>query len=143
MWRTLFAVNSMYSKKQVMMKFGTGAWGHFMTLIEIGVHLITWIPGGRFSKVPKLDKPFSGVTIPFVSQERRGFKASNFTVILLFATLKKCQKIGFPKQAVVSFSNGFSGPKSFRDFRETGPWTTLSDNLYNLVLLMNTRRFFF
>ena len=38
-----------------------------------------------------------------------------------FVSLKSCQKIGFPKQAVGSFTNGFSGPKSFRDFRETGP----------------------
>ena len=46
--------------------------------------------GGRFSKVPKLYGPFSGVTIPFVSQERRGFNSSNFTVIFLFVTLKTC-----------------------------------------------------
>ena len=26
----------------------------------------------------------------------------------------------FPKQAVASFINGFSGPKRYRDFRETG-----------------------
>ena len=37
--------------------------------------------GARFSKVPKLYGPFSGVTIPFVSQERRVFKSSDFTVI--------------------------------------------------------------
>ena len=29
------------------------------------------VPGARFSKNPKLYGPFSGVTIPFVSQERR------------------------------------------------------------------------
>ena len=29
----------------------------------------------------------------------------------------------FPKQAVGSFTNGSSGQKSFRDFRETGPWS--------------------
>ena len=65
--------------------------------------------GARFSKVPKLSVRFLGVEIPSVSQERRGFKSSNFTVILLFVTLKTCQKIGFPKQAVGSFTNGFSG----------------------------------
>ena len=37
-------------------------------------------PGACFSKVPKPYGPFSGVTIPFVSQERTGFKSSNFTV---------------------------------------------------------------
>ena len=39
--------------------------------------------GARFSKLPKIYGPFSGVTIPFVSQERRGFKSSNFRVIFL------------------------------------------------------------
>ena len=31
--------------------------------------------------------------------------------------------IGFPKQAVASFTNGFSGPKGYRTFekRATGP----------------------
>ena len=32
--------------------------------------------------------PFSGVTISFVTQERGGFKSSNFTVSFLFVTLK-------------------------------------------------------
>ena len=63
----------------------------------------------------------SGASIPSVSQERIEFKSSNFTVSLLFVTLTTCQKIGFPEQAVGRFTNGFSGPESFRDFRETGP----------------------
>ena len=37
----------------------------------------------RFSKVPKLYGLFSGVTIPSVSQEWRGFGSSNFTGSLL------------------------------------------------------------
>ena len=47
-------------------------------------------PGARFSKVPILFGPFSGVTISSVSHKRRGFKSSNFTVSLLFNTLKSC-----------------------------------------------------
>ena len=47
-------------------------------------------PGARFSKVPKLYGPFSGATIPFVTQERRAFNSSNFTVNFLFVTLKAC-----------------------------------------------------
>ena len=46
--------------------------------------------GARFSKVPKLFGAFSGVTVPFVSQERRGFKSSNFTYIFLLVSLKTC-----------------------------------------------------
>ena len=34
--------------------------------------------------------PFSGVKIPFVSQERRGFKSSNLTDIFLLVSLKTC-----------------------------------------------------
>ena len=78
-------------------------------------------PGARFSKVPKLYGPLSGVTIPFVFQERRGFESSNSTDVFLLVSLKTYLKIGFPKQAVSNFTNVFSGPKSFRDFRETDP----------------------
>ena len=47
-------------------------------------------PGGRFSKVPKIYGPFSGVAISFVTQERRAFNSSNFTVNFLYGTLKAC-----------------------------------------------------
>ena len=65
-----------------MLKLGKRAWGHFVTRIEIRVHLI------RVD--PKLYGPFSGVTILFGSQERRRFKSSNLKVIFLFVTLKTC-----------------------------------------------------
>ena len=69
------------------------------------------MPGARFSKVPKLYGPFSGVTIPSVSHARTE-RISNLTVILLFVTLKTFQKIGLSNGAVDSFTNGFSGPKT-------------------------------
>ena len=47
-------------------------------------------PRARFAKVPKLYGPFSGVTIPFLTQEWRAFNSSNLTVIFLFVTLKTC-----------------------------------------------------
>ena len=43
-------------------------------------------------------------------------KSSNFTVVLLFVPLKKCQNIGFPKQAVDSFTR-------------TGPWFPLAPQI--------------
>ena len=46
--------------------------------------------GARFSKVPRLYGTFSGVTIPVVFQERRGFKSSNFTEVFLLVSLKTC-----------------------------------------------------
>ena len=33
------------------------------------------------------------------------------------------KKPALQNKAVRSFTNGFSGSKSFRDFRETGPWS--------------------
>ena len=78
-------------------------------------------PGACFSKVPKLYGPFSGVTIPFVSQERRGFKSSNFTVTFLFVTLKTCQKIGFPNQAAALSQMAFRARKVFGTFEKQAP----------------------
>ena len=72
------------------LKLGTKVRGNSVTLIEIRVHLVRVISGDRFSKVPKLYGPFSGVTIPFVSHERRGFKSSNFTDMFLLVGLKTC-----------------------------------------------------
>ena len=34
----------------------------------------------------------------------------------------------FPKQVVGNFTDGFSGPKSFRDVRETGPRSGKNEN---------------
>ena len=42
-------------------------------------------------------------------------------VILIFIAFTTHKKTIFTGQAGRSFTNGFSGPKSFRDFRETGP----------------------
>ena len=75
--------------------------------------------------VSQKSRNFTGifwVKILSVSQGRRGFKSSSFTVSFLFVTLKTYLKLGFSKQAAGRFSNGFSGPKMFRDFRETSPW---------------------
>ena len=41
--------------------------------------------------------------------------------------------MGFPKQVVGSFTNGFLGPKRFRDFRETAPCSQLSGFIAQLV----------
>ena len=83
-----------------------------------------FVPGGRFSKAPKLNGPFSGVTIPFVTQERRAFNSSNLTVIFLFVTLKACEKIGFPKQAVGNFTDGFSGLSRNGPLDGLFPWNS-------------------
>ena len=107
-----------------------------------GTHLYTWVERGTvrvkclaqehntifqswgpFLESPETLRAIFGCHNPLVPVEWRGFNSSNFTVISLFVTLKTCQKIGFPKQAVGSFTKVLSGPKRFRDFRETGPRT--------------------
>ena len=72
-------------------------------------------------KVPKLFGPISGYIILFVSSERRCLEARNFAFILVFIPFTTYEKTGFPKLAGCSFTNGFSGPKGFPDFRETCP----------------------
>ena len=83
--------------------------------------LAKFYSGARFSKVPKLYGPFSGVTIPFVTQERRTFNSSNFTVNFLLVTLKACKNIGFPKQAVAISQMAFRARKVFGTFEKQAP----------------------
>ena len=80
-------------------------------------------PGACFSKVPKLFGRISGDIILFVSSKRRRLEARNFAVILIFIPFTTYEKTSFTEKAGRSFTNGFSGPKSSRDFRETGPCT--------------------
>ena len=47
-----------------------------------------WSFQGPVSRSPETLRPFSGVTIAFVTQERRAFNSLNYTVIFLFVTLK-------------------------------------------------------
>ena len=65
-----------------------------VAVLELKVRIMTWKmgnePRGPFLEVPKFYGAFSDVTIPFVSQERRGFMSSNFIVSFLIVTLKTC-----------------------------------------------------
>ena len=64
------------------------------------------------------------VTILFMWPTHRwGSKPSNFASLLVSLSLKTWEKISFSKQADWSFTTGFSGSKSSRNFRETGPRT--------------------
>ena len=78
-------------------------------------------PGARFSKVPKLFGHISGRINLFVCSKRRRLKARNFAVMLIYIPFTTYEKNNFTELAGRSFTNGFSGPKCFRDFRETGP----------------------
>ena len=72
--------------------------------------------------VTRKSRNFSGDTILFVSWKRRRSKTRNCTDILIFLPITSCGKTSFTEQAGRSFTDGFSDPKSFRDFRGTGPW---------------------
>ena len=72
--------------------------------------------GACFSKVPKLFGRISDDVILFVSSKRRRLEARNFAVIFIFIPFTTYEKTSFTVQAGRSFTNGFSGPKSFRDF---------------------------
>ena len=74
--------------------------------------------GSRFSKVPKLYWPFSGVTIPFVSQERRRFKSSNYTVLFFFKNMLKDR---LSKTSGWQFHKWLSGSEKFSGLSRNGP----------------------
>ena len=76
----------------------------------------------RFWKVQKIYGCISGDIILFVSSKRRRLQGRNLAVILFFIPFTTYQKTSFTEEADRSFTNGFAGPKSFRDFPETGFW---------------------
>ena len=79
------------------------------------------VPRACCSKVPKLFGRISGDIILFVSSTRRRLEARNFAVIFIFIPFTTYEKTSFTEYAGRSFTTGFSGQKSSRDFRETGP----------------------
>ena len=83
-------------------------------------HSPMW-PVAHFLKVLKLFGSIFSEIILFVSSEPRHLEAWNFTVVLIFIPFTAYQRTSFTEQAGQSYTYGFSGPKSFRDFRGTGP----------------------
>ena len=83
-------------------------------------HSPMW-PVACFFKVLKLFGCILGDTILSVSSKPRHLTAWNFMVVLIFIPFTAYQRTSFTEQAGQSYTNGFSGPKSFRDFRGTGP----------------------
>ena len=71
--------------------------------------------------VSRKSRNFSSDIILFASWKRKRSKTRNFAVILIFLPFTSCEKTSFTEQAGRSFTDGFSDPKSFRDFREKGP----------------------
>ena len=53
-------------------------------------HWVYYQYWGPFLESPETLRAFSGVTIPFVTQEQRAFNTSNFTANFPFGTLKAC-----------------------------------------------------
>ena len=100
------------------------------TLARLGLKWYS-CPGACFSKVPKLFGRISGGLILFVSSKWRRLEARNFAVILIVISFTTYEKTSFTELAGRSYTNGFSGPKSFRDFRETAPGPSHSKHGYH------------
>ena len=97
-------------------------------------------PGACFSKVPKLFGRISGDTILFVSSKRRRLEARNFAVILIFIPFTTYEKTSFTEKAGRSFTNGFSGPKSSRDFEKQAPGPVFLDlNTFGHIFLATAK----
>ena len=52
-------------------------------------------PRACFSKFPKLFGPISDATVPFISSQRRGSKASNLAFLFVFHTSKNDKRSAF------------------------------------------------
>ena len=74
---------------------------------------------GRFSTVPKLYGQFSGVTVPFVTQERMAFH-SYFS----FCYFENMLKDRFSKTSGWQFHRWLFGPKTFSGLSRNGPQGT-------------------
>ena len=100
-------------------------------------------PGTRFSKVPKLFGRVSGEIILFVSSKRTEGVSRHKTLqcVSVVFHLQYHEKTSPAELAVRSFTNGFSGPKSFRNFRETGHRVFLYciDRLADFAILVNIK----
>ena len=97
-----------------------GFWGEGKTGVS-GEKLFA--AGARFSKVPQLYGPFSGVTSPAVCQERRGYELSRQTshsFRLLFPQ-KRLKRSAFLDKRLAGSQMAFWARRVCRDFQETGP----------------------
>ena len=94
-------------------------------------------PGARFSKVPKLYGPFSGVTIPFVSQERKVLESSHFTVIFLFVTLKTFKRSAFQNKRLAISLMAFPARNVFGNFEKRAPHLGLKLSPSNRSCILN------
>ena len=71
-------------------------------------------PGACFSKVPKLFGPISGVTIAFISSQRRGSKPSGkLRNPLGFLDMKSMLKDQLFKTSGLRYDNWHFGPEKF------------------------------
>ena len=81
----------------------------------------------RCNRIPRPEpRDFSGDIVLFLPSKPRRLEARNFAVILICIPFNTYEKTSFTEWAGRSFTNGFAGPKSLRDFRETGPWSLQS-----------------
>ena len=64
---------------------------------------------GAVSPSPETFRHISNAIIPFIASQRRDSKPSNFAVLLVFLTLRTCNKISFSKRADSSLTTDYSG----------------------------------
>ena len=84
------------------------------------VKVFCWKSFGRGQGlVSRKARIFAGDIILFVSSKRRSPVTRNFAVILTFTPFTTYEKTSLAEWAGRSFTNGFSGPWSFRVFWET------------------------
>ena len=92
------------------------------------------VSGACFSKVPKLFGPISGATIfPLYLRNAEVLSHQTFAIPLDFRALKHAKR-----SVDCSLTIGFSSPKTYRDFRGTGPSTRKNyDNFSRMFEISN------
>ena len=82
---------------------------------------VCWPTRASLSKVPTILRPISGATIPFKSSQRRGFKPSNFAILLGFLTLKTCWRSAFQNKRIAVWKLAFRTRKVLRTSEKVAP----------------------
>ena len=90
------------------------------------VGLVQWLNTHQCGLWPVSLKSWNFLGAFWVTQfslclQNQGISRHETMVVLIFIPFTAYQRTSFTEQAGQSYTNGFSGPKSFRDFRGTGP----------------------
>ena len=103
--------------------------------------------GACFSRVPKLFRPISSATIPFISSQQRGSKPSNFATLLLFLHYQHVERSVFENKRIAGWQLVFRARKVLGTLEKLAPGEVWSSSMplrtrtsQHLVLLIRCKQ---